>query len=116
MIRFFLTFPFFLLFLSFLFILFLGMLFAILVQFLMRTGRKNKYLPDESASVFLYDAGAGQGREIIDLEEQKKKRWIAILTLVLIVAGLILLNYLKIDERGKIYLERKEKIQGQDYI
>ena len=105
MIQFFLTLPFFLLFLFFLVILFLGMLFTFLLQFLMRTGRRDKYLRDE-----------WQGREIIDLQEQKRKRWIVILALVLIVAGLILLNYLKIDERGRIYWERKEKIQGQDYI
>ncbi|OIN95894.1 hypothetical protein AUJ66_08020 [Candidatus Desantisbacteria bacterium CG1_02_38_46] len=102
MIRFLWTFPLFLLLLLFLFVIFLGILFVFL--FLIRR------------PVYSYYVSGGKTREIIDLKEQKKKKWIAILALILIVAGLILLNYLKIDKNGKIYWEKKEKIQEQDYI
>jgi len=59
-------------------------------------------------------------REIIDLDEQKRKKWIllwrTILVVILIIAGLILLNYLKIDQNGRIYLEKKQKIEDENYI
>lgn len=114
MLRFFLIFPFFFLLLFFLFVLFSGMLLAFLMQFLTKKGRKYKNLDREFVQGF--NLNIENYREIIDLKERKKKKWIAILTVALIVIGLIFLNYLKIDKNGRIYWEKKQKVEKQEYI
>lgn len=117
MLRYFFAFPFFILLVIFLFILFLGMLFAFVLQILMRTGRKSRVSYDEPTLFSPYDATRGTYIEIIDIEEKKRKKWITIMTLILIGLGLMLLNYLKIDENGKVFWEKKQKIiEEQDYI
>lgn len=113
MLKFFLTFPLFLLLLIFLFILFLGMLSIFLLQFFIRASRRYKY-PQNDGTYY---------KQVIDLDERKwnirrgeKGKWIAVLLLVLVITGLILLNYLKIDENGRIYWEKKQKAGEQNYL